>query len=239
MFKSFEATIQRGQEPVAADFRPPGNELLVAFGGISAGLGMPPFEFFRIATTIPTKRLFVRDLQQVWYHGGLPGVSDSVETTCTFLRTQIADQGINHSMFVGNSMGAYAAILFGAMLRVDVVHAFSPQTFLDPGRRLLHGDLRWTRRFLRLYARQGVTSPFFDLRRVLVSQGTLPRIHLHFDESHPLDRAHCQRLEGLSNVVLHPHRAGGHMLVRHLRDQGLLADILQEGRPLVPGLHAA
>src|SRR5437773_9754370 len=42
--------------------------LLVAFGGINRGVGMPLFEFKRITEPLGVKRLFVRDPRQAWYH---------------------------------------------------------------------------------------------------------------------------------------------------------------------------
>lgn len=50
-------------------------KLYVIFGGIAAGLNMPPFEFFKSAQILNENKLFLRDLHQCWYHKSLDGIS--------------------------------------------------------------------------------------------------------------------------------------------------------------------
>lgn len=45
--------------------------LLVSFGGIAQGLGMPVFEFFNSISDIPCDKIFLRDFHQAWYQKGV------------------------------------------------------------------------------------------------------------------------------------------------------------------------
>ena len=56
----------------------------------------------------------------------------------------------------------------------------------------------------------------------------VPQIHLHYCDTHRLDRLHAERLREVPNVHLHPHPEGGHRLVTILRDTGRLRSILED-----------
>lgn len=200
--------------------------LLVAFGGRAAGLGMPPFEFFQLLGSLPTRRIFVRDLRQAWYQRGLPGIADDPAGIAEFLARHVHAPGVERTVFVGNSMGGLAAILFGAWLEVDTVLAFSPQTFIDPTRRIWHRDFRWMRNLVPLRLRAGLFGRYYDVQPWLKGSTSRTRIHLHFDDTHRLDRTHCQRLAKYRQVALHPWPAGGHQLIKQLRHSGALRDLL-------------
>ncbi|MGH2980266.1 MAG: hypothetical protein ACRDLQ_11620 [Solirubrobacterales bacterium] len=43
------------------DVEPESERLIVVFGGLAGGLGMPPFEFFRTLSEVDVKTVFVRD----------------------------------------------------------------------------------------------------------------------------------------------------------------------------------
>jgi hypothetical protein len=124
---------------LACDLEPDSDTLVVAFGGIAGGLGTPPFEFFRILSRIGVKKAFVRDHHQAWYHRGVKGVGRDIDAVSRHLRELCAGR---RAIFVGNSAGGYAALLFGAAIGAEV-HAFSPQTFISHGLRKEHGDRRW------------------------------------------------------------------------------------------------
>ena len=59
--------------PMKADLDGDSRTLLIAFGGMVGGFGIPFFEFSTLTGAFPVKRLFVRDLRQAWYHLGMPG----------------------------------------------------------------------------------------------------------------------------------------------------------------------
>lgn len=100
--------------------------LLAAFGGIMFALGVPPWEFFRLLSSLDTKRFFARDLDRCCYLRGVRGLGGSVPETAEGLRTLICELDVRRSVFTGNSSGGMAAILFGVLCGADEVVAFSP-----------------------------------------------------------------------------------------------------------------
>ena len=131
--------------PIAADFSNPSNSVLIAFGGILGAMGIPPFEFFSLTREMQVNKIYLRDLKQAWYHHGLPGVADNINDLVLFLDNILDKNGVEKTVLVGNSMGGFAAILFGVLLsRKVLVHAFSPQTFIDRLNRYIHKDDRWS-----------------------------------------------------------------------------------------------
>ncbi len=72
--RDFDAKLQEKTEAIAQDFSSDSKVLLIALGGFAGGMGIPPFEFFKITSDLNTNRVFIRDLRQAMYHGGLPDV---------------------------------------------------------------------------------------------------------------------------------------------------------------------
>jgi hypothetical protein len=196
---------------------------LIAFGGIRGGLGVPPYEFFRVTEGLDVRRVFVRDLDQVWYQRGIRGLGDTPESAAEALRAEIGPHPV---VTVGNSAGGFGAIWFGAMLGAVEAHAFAPQTAIDRWHRLRWADLRWMAE-MRAVRRLHPEPERLDLRRFLSARPSAMRIHLHVSASHGRDMRHARHLEGLPGVAIERHPSGGHRLVTDLRDAGDLATILR------------
>jgi hypothetical protein len=204
------------------------SSLLIVFGGILGGFGVPPFEFLNLTSEFRVKKILVRDVYQCWYHRGLPGIAETIDGVADYLRRQILEQESRHVVLCGNSMGGYAAMLFGFLLQADVVHAFSPQTFLGCIRRLSALDFRWQKQINRMYLHGVGRNPYLDLRMAYRSIGnTKTQAYLHFSTSDRLDRAHAANMRGLENVSLLPYPKGGHQLVKYLKETGRLKDLLE------------
>lgn len=50
-------------EPIKVEYVPDSQKLFIIFGGIAAGIGMPPFEFCKASNILSETRVFVRDLR--------------------------------------------------------------------------------------------------------------------------------------------------------------------------------
>jgi len=71
----------------------------------------------RVTEGLDVRRVFVRDLDQVWYQRGIRGLGDTPESAAEALR---AENGPHPVRPVGNSAGGVGAIWFGAMpLEID------------------------------------------------------------------------------------------------------------------------
>lgn len=200
---------------------------LIAFGGIKGGLGIPPFEFFRVTQGLDARRIFARDLRQTWYLSGIEGLGSRPDDAAQALGA-VVGAGSARVVTSGNSAGGFGAILYGTLIGADVVHAFSPQTVLTRSARAAWLDLRWLRQMHAVHRLDGVPPAQLDLRAFLTGRERVPQIHLHYCDAHRLDRLHAERLGEVSNVRLHPHPEGGHRLVTVLRDAGTLRSILED-----------
>lgn len=216
----------RAHAPVEFDLKEGASALYVFFGGIAAGIAMPPFEFYNASKILDAHRIFVRDFRQCWYHAGLPGVSHDIPSTAAYLAREIVRLDAKRVVFVGNSMGGFAAMLFAAMLGGVEVVAFAPQTFVSPGLRLRHRDTRWARQIARVWW-QGLKAPrFWDIRPVLAQATGQGRVSVFYSPGDALDSIHARRLQGLAQVTVHGIPGGAHNMVKLLRDNGSLPAIM-------------
>lgn len=133
------------------------------------GLGIPRFEFVRASGAINENKIFVCDPYQAWYQRGITAELNSVRTLASFLSQRIEDIRPERVVMIGNSMGGFAALLFGCILKVDKAIAFSPQISVSPSKRLEFLDFRWPRQILNMYLTTLYRDHCYDLRPVLLA----------------------------------------------------------------------
>lgn len=230
--ETFESRLGDPAAPVSLALVDSSPTILIAFGGIIGALGIPPFEFFNLTKGFDTSRAYVRDLQQSWYHAGLGGVSTDVPTTAAYLSRLVQLAGATRVVLVGNSMGGYAALLFGALLGADEVHAFSPQTFIDPLNRARHGDKRWSAQLARVQA--AASLPYLDLVPLLRDRAGAGAITVHYSPADALDEVHAERLATVPRVTVRAYADGGHNVIKHLRQSGALEVIVRDAVSMAP-----
>jgi hypothetical protein len=226
------ARLAAGDAHVVGDLPHASRTMLILFGGIAGGVSMPPFEFFRLTAGYSVKRIFLRDPLRAWYQRGLPGVGPSPTAVADYLRGLIADHPVDRIVIAGASAGGFAAILFGCLLEVDAVLAFSPQTFIDAANRRRTGDDRWSDLIDRLHVELGSAGTHYDLRELLRRAPVRTQFNLHFAPDDELDRVHVDHLATLPNIFLHAHPGGGHQLVKRLRNSGELKQMLNQALAL-------
>jgi hypothetical protein len=204
------------------DLEPASRRMIVAFAALPGSkIDVRPFAFFNMLAEIDVKAAFLRDHSEAWYHRGVSGVGDDIDAVAGHLRDFA--RNADETVMLGGSSGGYAAILFGALLDREV-HAFSPQTFIDPELREAHEDRRFGREFAMLGG--DIDMRYADLRP-LVSNTEAP-VHIYYAAAHRLDSLHAERLGDLDNVTLHAFEWDSHLLVRELRDRGWLEPFLAE-----------
>jgi hypothetical protein len=198
-----------------------GRHALIAFGGISLGLGMPVFEFFRTLASLGNDVLFIRDPKQGWYQRPIPGLgnraSEIAENIMALTGTLFPNKKI---IAVGNSMGGYAALMFGCLCGFEKVLAFCPQTFISPELRFKHGDCRWQDQVSAIENQE-----IGDLKDLLNHSESL-ETHIYVGKDQPLDLLHAQRLAGVKNLNVHLIDNCGHNVSQYLRDSGQLNKIV-------------
>lgn len=218
----------KGERSLLFRHIPKTDRLFIFFGSMNGQIGtISPFEFLRSTTHIATHKLYVRDFYQSYYHNGLHGYTQNIHETKDLIETLMSEHGIAHLICAGHCAGGYASILFGSLLRADVVHAFSPQTFLSVGQKLLHLDSRFHQ-----YTRKMYASPFetryFDLNNLSPDPKTQFVIHYRASVRH--ERIHAFHL-AFNNVVRIAYQSKT-TPARILRDKGLLIDVLTSDNPV-------
>lgn len=198
----------------------------VIFGGIAEGIGVPPFEFRRMMAEIPVSTLYVRDVAQAWYHLGVDDGDRSLDGAAEHIATVLERIGARRTVFIGNSMGGFAAILLGQKLKADKIIAFAPQTYVDFATRLRTLDFRWSRQIARMYRQRGLWCPTYNLRAYLRGSPLVAPASIYFGTGSRLDSRHARELEGVPNITLFEQQGAGHDMVKSLKASGELHRML-------------
>lgn len=201
-----------------------GRPLLIAFGGRALKLGMPPFEFVRLTRDIPADVVFVRDLSQSFYHRGIPELGRTFPEIAGSLSEWVASSP--RSVFVGNSAGGYAALILGSLCGATRVLAFSPLTFLDRFRRIVHHDHRRRSTIDAINRGPECQRSYLDARPIVAAHPAV-RTDIHFASQNRVDRTHGRRMGRLQNVQLHPYQGRDHNVIVTMRDSGKLRSELE------------
>ncbi len=212
------------------DFDPRRRVLLLAFAGQLQQIGIPIFEFRKICSEFKqVNPILLRDCKKLWYHQGLPEAGDSIADIVSLLKKYVQHPATDRTVVFGNSGGAYAALLFGSLLQVDEIHAFSPKSFLTPWKRIMLGDFK-IRNGLALLASLQLRGEkkYFDLKKVLEENtSSAKNIHVYYARDHRIDRWHACRLKNITGVQLHPFPYKKHNLIRFLKENGQLRQIIE------------
>lgn len=200
--------------------------MIIAFGGIYGALGMPPFEFFNITSDLDANKIYIRDLYQSWYHRGIPRIAKNIDDIAKYIMQELKRYLQKQLIVCGNSMGGYAAMLFGFLLNADIVHAFSPQTFISKGKRTFYGDNRWKKEIEVTYEAMNASPAYFDIKEPLSGKAVKTEFHIYYSCMDRLDKIHAERMKDNPRIILHPYKDLGHGVVRHLKETGQLREIL-------------
>ena len=235
--------------PFLLDAVHPGEILCVTFGFVHWER-RPDFDFFgrlkklETLSGTPINKLLLRDPANAWYQRGLPGVGADIASAAARLRDLIAAVAPKKTVFIGQSMGAYGAIMFGALLDVDTILAFGPLSFFDPVSAITYHDRRWLPVMLNV-DQDPPPMMYRDLPALCRARGTKPDLRVFFgtrpdanaSESTGLDVLHAMRFAALANCRVQPFPASGHAVVQYLIDTGQI-DALLAKHVLGLGAHS-
>lgn len=211
--------------------------LVITFAFVSWD-SLPAFDFvgrvkkLSATTTRPINCLYLRDSANLWYQHGVAGLGRDVHETVNRLREVINAVRPTSVSVVGQSMGGYAAVLFGALLGVDRVLAFGPLSYLRPDWARRDGDTRWIGVMDKLA--QYPPSPCYDDLPALLSRSTaLPDIQLIYgtgpeaDHIDNVDALHADRFRQIEDIRVTEFADAPHAVVKWLIDQGRIDEVLQ------------
>jgi len=203
-------------------------KLLVTFGGIRQGMGMPVYEFYNSLKDLDCDKIFIKDVYQAWYHKGVNEEINSILKLKVLLEEVVKKKPYDKIVFIGNSMGGYGAILFGILLNVDCVVAFSPQTFINKLNRLWFKDGRWDKEISNVYFNNSFQKKFYNLKNFLRNNTYSTQIDIFYSANDKLDSLHSERLKSLKKVTLYSYQKGDHNLIKELRADDELFRIIRE-----------
>jgi pimeloyl-ACP methyl ester carboxylesterase len=222
----------------------PGRPLIVCFSFVDWH-NLPIFDFFGRTKKLEKRfgitmnRVLVRDPKNAWYHRGVPGLGTHVDEVTGTLRSLIRSIRPGRLITIGQSMGGYAAIMFGILLNADRIVSFGPLSHLDAREAVRYGDLRFLS-VMELLQLDPPKSAYLDLPKLAGALDYQGSLHVVYG-THPgnddgvsgnLDAMHAFRLAKLPHVMLHPYPESEHRigewLTRHQQMDDLLARLLLE-----------
>ncbi|MCW1430795.1 hypothetical protein OLX23_16920 [Novosphingobium sp. JCM 18896] len=219
--------------------------LVVSFAFVSWE-SLPAFDFvgrvqkMSAATQRPINCLYLRDSANLWYQHGIAGLGRNVHETAARIRQLIEAVRPTSVTMVGQSMGAYAAVLYGALLGVDRVLAFGPLSYLRSDWARRDDDLRWIA-VMEALERHPPSPLYDDLPALLSGLDALPEMQLVYgtgaetDGSTNLDRLHAERFAQVEGVRIMDFPQAPHAVVKWLIDEGRMDALLQTCLLAEPG----
>jgi hypothetical protein len=216
----------------------PGKPLLICFAYRELQ-NLQGFDFFGRSKKLEQRfdvkfnRILLRDLFNSWYQKGVPGLGVDVDEVTESLRTLISIIRPSRIITIGQSMGAYAAIMHGMLLGADQIVAFGPLSHFDPAAAMRYGDNAFLSSMQALQ-RDRPRSVYIDvvqLGRELDYRGALHVIfgtHPRLDDgvSGNFDAVHALRLAQLPNTILDAHPQADHGIAGWLVDHAKMDDLL-------------
>jgi hypothetical protein len=205
--------------------------LIVVFSGAKGVWGSRRnFDFAQATDRLNYSRILCRDPHHLWYHEGIDEEHCGIRAFVEYVGEHIEALEPKAMMFIGNSVGGYAALLFGHLLCADSVHAFAPQTCLQPDYVRRHRRLDSPEKldaYDRLWASRHAEWDWFDLNEVLEEHNGRTTYFVHHCADSEPDRHAAEWIAGRRGVSLHGYPCDGHSVARHIARQKLLLKILR------------
>lgn len=185
--------------------------LVVSFDNLSSvGEYDPPQPWlYARAARAGVSLLGIMASRKDWYR------NDDTPALITALRDAGVFDGFSRVLFVGASMGGFAALAYVRLVPGAAVLAFSPQSTLD------RKAARFERRYPYGARKWNWSGPFSDA----IGAADGREITLVYDPKETEDRAHAERLDGPGVTHLRVPYAG-HRAIRTLKQLGLLGGLL-------------
>ena len=196
--------------------------LMISFAVFPAPGGKSSFDFRRATSSLGVKRLFLRDPHMMWYQKGTPGIGDDVPGVATFIKKIIAQEHPRRVVMIGNSGGGFAALLFGALVGVDEIHAFNPPTRLrEPD------DTSAPEQLEALLLEKGADIPYLDIRNIFRTYlKPETKVYIHYSRGESRDKRHAKYLREFPNVHIVEYPFVSHHVARFFAERAMLSPLL-------------
>lgn len=183
--------------------------LIISFGGLALRMGMTMFEFNSAIKKLKVDSLFLKDTKRIWYQKGISEEYPTVESVVELLKNYTVNY--RKVICIGNSAGAFAAILFGTLLDIDQVVAFAPQTLLKE-----EFNMKPWLSELRNMNQQKIFCN--DLKKHLSNTGYSTKIDVCVPKLNPIDYAHSNYIRDLKNINIILFNTNNHNMAAHIKN---------------------
>lgn len=178
------------------------------------------FMFWRVMNGLPGTKIFVNDEQNGWYVHGIPGLGDSVIAAVHALAELIRKTNPEEVVTTGPSMGGYGAMLYGALLKAELIGV--PVTCLSfGGEFILYG--RGTRSGT--LSRKPKLQEFADIRGILKASGL--KVMNVYGDGDVIDNGQADAARSVPGLTSLPIRNAPHAVSTHLGARGILKRLIQ------------
>lgn len=215
--------ISKGIPGIGYCLSPDSDTAVVSFSGLTNlnTRKTAPFNFVRSVHRYPVNKIYLRDVHSCWYQLGTYGYG-SVQALSYELKRMLKKLGTQHSIFVGNSAGGFAALLFGFLCEADHIVAISPQTDLSLALRQ-HADKKMVYTYNPNTMSRANNSQYFKASNF--SKKYRGRLDIHYAGQSLPDVQHAGELVNIANYYRYNYNK--HDLVKHLKNTKLLNRILR------------
>ena len=196
--------------------------LYISFCGLGIN-GIQKFIFFNTLKKKNIKKLFLKDSTKTWYLNGIPGFTNSVNSTLIYIKEKIKQSNCKNVVMIGSSAGGFGALLYGNLLNVNKVIVFNPQTYLDVKTRLKYNETRWETQNLKSIQK---SNNLYKNLNILDKSTTYN--HIIFSNNY-LDQSHFTNIKENKNLNINGVRVttSTHLLSKYLKDTGYLNKFLE------------
>lgn len=160
------------------------SQLLLIFSSVN--VEARKFVFYKNTIDLPVHKLYLNDSNNGWFQSGVKGLGDSIDKTVESILKLKEKLGASEIVTLGSSMGAYAALLYGAKLNARVL-CFGAEVVLGlPESRA------------NIYMPKGAPIYYKDIRSLI--KETKIQVTLYAGEADQNDLTAAKHLFGLPNV---------------------------------------
>jgi hypothetical protein len=220
----------------AVDETPGAKISLVTFGSFTnPGRTEPSYAFMNTVLRMKRTRKAVFDAyyfkakRNDWYFSGAEGFRNA-QSTCGHLSDLMGRY--ERTIFLGNSMGAYAALTFGLRSGADAILAFGPQTRFDESFCRRIGERRWQLEFAKM--RESCEVERVSVRASWPLHRSANAV-IFVGAACAQDVAYAAELAGMPGAHIRSIEGSGHDLVHDLRASGALEQAIFDGIQALEG----
>lgn len=196
--------------------------LIITFGGIANGIGGPIFEFKNLLEkNIDCHKIFIKDSNQSWYHKGANGLGNNIKELKNDIEKLIEEINYSEIIIIGASMGGYASLLFGSLLKVNSIIAFVPQTFIDKETREIEKDKRWPKQIKSVHENN---QNYYDLINLNFEN---INVQIIYGEKDSLDAIHAKRMNKHKSIEIIKYNGNHKTIFKLLKKNNQLIDIIK------------